>query len=39
VPVPQYIDHAARSQTSASAVFAALVLGMRVDMGSTAGSP
>jgi hypothetical protein len=39
VPVPQYIDHATRSQPSASAVFAALVLGMGVDTGGTAGSP
>ena len=39
VPVPQYTDHATRSQGSASAVFAVLVLGMRVDTGGTAGSP
>jgi hypothetical protein len=38
VPVPQYIDHATRSQPSASAVFAVLVLGMGVDTGGTAGS-
>jgi hypothetical protein len=38
VPVPQYIDHATRGQQSASAVFAALVLGMGVDTGGTAGS-
>ena len=39
LPVPQYIDHAARSEPSASAVFAALVLGMGVDASGTAGSP
>jgi hypothetical protein len=39
VPVPQYIDHATRSQPSASAVFAALVLGMGVEARETWGSP
>ena len=39
VPVPQYIDHATRSQPSASAVFAALVLGMGAEASATSGSP
>jgi hypothetical protein len=39
VPVPQYIEHATRSQPSASAVLAELVLGMGVEASGTSGSP
>ena len=39
VPIPQYIEHAARSQPSASAAFAALVLGMGVEARGTWGFP
>ncbi len=39
LPVPRYIDHATRSQPSASAVFASLVLGMSVEARETWGSP
>ena len=38
VPVPLYIDSAVRSQPSASAVFAALVMGTGVEASGTAGS-
>jgi hypothetical protein len=38
VPVPQYIDRATRSEPSASAAFAALVLGMGVETAGTWGS-
>ena len=39
VPVRQYIEHARRSQPSASAVFAELVLGMGMEASGTSGSP
>ena len=39
VPVPQYIEHAIRSQPPASEVFAALVLGMGVEARGTWGFP
>jgi hypothetical protein len=38
VPVLRYIDHATRSQPSASSVFAALVLGMHAEVSGTSGS-
>lgn len=39
VPVPQYVEHATRSQPSASAAFAALVAGMGIEDRGASGTP